>query len=361
MKVLVLWADHRSTNLGVHALASGARDLVHSVWPDAIVEYQSYGDGAAPSEPRASTLLKAIARADRTYDAWLRGYDLVLDTGAGDSFADIYGARRLLEMAALRRLAVRAGAPVVMAPQTVGPFGSPLTRLIARRSLKGVERVFARDRISLDFARDELRIPALPATDMVFAINRPVVDPTRDVVFNVSGLLWEPNPHVDHERYRREARAYCAWVIERGHRVSLLAHVLDSDNPDNDRPAVDALAAQLGGDVQTLIPASLDDVRTMIASARLVVGARMHACLNALSVGVPALPWAYSRKFAPLLEGLGWTRALDLRAMDDIAERSKPITDEILKENPAEDLARVRATADGFLDRLRDDLRAVVA
>jgi len=43
----------------------------------------------------------------------------------------------------------------------------------------------------------------------------------------------------------------------------------------------------------------------------------MHACLNALSVGTPAVPLAYSRKFEPLLAGLGWNHTVDLRSDPD--------------------------------------------
>jgi colanic acid/amylovoran biosynthesis protein len=83
----------------------------------------------------------------------------------------------------------------------------------------------------------------------------------------------------------------------------------------------------------------------------------MHACLNALSVGVPALPWAYSRKFKPLLDGLGWTASLDLRTEQDVAERSKPITTAMLDTPPVEALAQLRAAADGRLESVRADLR----
>jgi colanic acid/amylovoran biosynthesis protein len=359
MRVLVLWADHRSTNLGIRALATGAQELVRALWPDAEVDFQNYGPGAAPGPPRASTLAKAMVGVDRAYLTWLREYDVVLDTGSGDSFADIYGMRRLLEMAAVRRLAVRGGGVVMMAPQTVGPFTSWASRVVARRSLRGVRRVYARDEESLRFAQ-QLGIDARPATDMVFAIPRPPLQPSQDVLFNVSGLLWEPNPHVDHERYRDAAMAYCTWLLERGHRLTLLAHVLDSDNPDNDRPAVEALAARLDADVQTVVPTDLDHVRSVIATARLVVGSRMHACLNALSIGVPALPWAYSRKFAPLLAGLGWDLSLDLRTDSDVVERSKEITAEVLTTPPADRLATVRSIADERLGRLRDDLQESV-
>jgi len=39
----------------------------------------------------------------------------------------------------------------------------------------------------------------------------------------------------------------------------------------------------------------------------------MHAVLNALSQDIPALAWAYSRKFK-LLQDLGWEAIIDLRS-----------------------------------------------
>ena len=81
--------------------------------------------------------------------------------------------------------------------------------------------------------------------------------------------------------------------------------MIDSPVADNDVPAIRELAAELGGDVEIVLPQDLDEVRAVTASAAVVVGSRMHACLNALSTGTPAVPLAYSRKFDPLLRDLG--------------------------------------------------------
>ena len=80
--------------------------------------------------------------------------------------------------------------------------------------------------------------------------------------------------------------------------------------------AQEELAGQVGGDLEVVVPTDLDSVRETIAGARLLIGSRMHACLNALSVGTPAIPLAYSRKFAPLLDSVGWTTGFDLRTDD---------------------------------------------
>ena len=45
---------------------------------------------------------------------WLKGFDLVVDTRAGDSFADIYGLMRHLTMSLMHEAVRRAGVPVVL-------------------------------------------------------------------------------------------------------------------------------------------------------------------------------------------------------------------------------------------------------
>ena len=92
----------------------------------------------------------------------------------------------------------------------------------------------------------------------------------------------------------------------------------------------------------------------MVASCRLVIGSRMHACLNALSVGTPAIPLAYSRKFEPLLADLGWRRTVDLR-------RNEHTVALALRHSEAPELdreaAEVRQRAAPLLDRAHDALK----
>ena len=73
----------------------------------------------------------------------------------------------------------------------------------------------------------------------------------------------------------------------------MLPHVLDSHDRDNDAPAVDALAAEFGADLEVVEPLRPRRRPTIIAGSTVLIGARMHACLNALSTGVPAIAMAY--------------------------------------------------------------------
>jgi colanic acid/amylovoran biosynthesis protein len=95
--------------------------------------------------------------------------------------------------------------------------------------------------------------------------------------------------------------------------------VLDSRNVDNDVPTALALVDEFNHEIDVHVPDGLDDARQVIGSAQLLIGARMHACLNALSTGVPAIAMAYSRKFEPLMRSIDWPHTVLLTGTDDIA------------------------------------------
>ena len=158
--------------------------------------------------------------------------------------------------------------------------------------------------------RDALGRPVdVLTTDVVFALDhsRPAAT-RRDVVLNVSGLLWHPGPHVDASAYRRTVADVYRRPAAGGAPVSLLAHVLPiATGPTTTCRRCASSHAEHAPDAEILCPPSSTEIRGVLAGARLVIGSRMHACLNALSVGTPALPLAYSRKFAPLMADLGWS------------------------------------------------------
>ena len=68
--------------------------------------------------------------------ALARRSDVVVDIGGGDSFADIYGPGRLNRMFLLKGLTHLSGTPLIMAPQTVGPFTRGISRRLAGLSLR---------------------------------------------------------------------------------------------------------------------------------------------------------------------------------------------------------------------------------
>ena len=127
--VLVLWADDRSPNFGVRVLGAGTEALARRVWPEASFIFYNYGARTAPVRLGSLPALgrEAVTRRGGL-GRWFATFDLVLDTRAGDSFADIYGLAGWRPCAAATEFAHRSGVPVVLSPQTIGPFASRAAR-----------------------------------------------------------------------------------------------------------------------------------------------------------------------------------------------------------------------------------------
>ncbi|MDO5633356.1 MAG: polysaccharide pyruvyl transferase family protein [Micrococcus sp.] len=364
MKILVLGAVQRHPNLGVSALAEGSRAVLRRAFPGADVRFRSTGtQGDGPMNLTHTTpLLREMVENKRGLREWTRSFNLICDIRGGDSFTDIYTVKMLLKLSAFPFYAQRQGAPFVMLPQTIGPFEHRATRAVARTFLRRCAVVMARDPRSADFARELGRPADLTATDVVFAVDQPadVQSGAHDVVLNASGLLWQENRHVDATLYRESLRQTIDALLEQGRSVTVLAHVVGKGETgaDNDRTALAGLREIYGDRVAYLVPESLAEVRRALAAASVVIGARMHACLNALSVGTPAIPHAYSRKFAPLLDELGWTHTVDLVT----APSAQSVVDQTLKLVAALDRADVEPVvtqAHARIDTVVEALRSL--
>ncbi len=351
MRILVLWADRYSANMGVRVLAEGTGLLAQMAWSDVEIVEHDFAPDLNGLALGTRGILKDIPKVRGPIKEYLRSFDLILDTGAGDSFTDIYGLKRLLTMTYTQRLAMALGIPLIQIPQTIGPFQTKIGRSIARRTMSKIPLSFSRDSASESYAESMGTPTAARATDVVFLLPAPETTKTRDVVLNVSGLLWNENRHVDASSYRLWTANLISELRRRGRKVTLLAHVIANNSTDNDCLAVDALSNGEFGQLDVVIPTSLDEVRGVVASANVVVGARMHACMNALSVGTPVIPWAYSRKFGPLMADLGWPIAVDLAAaVDPVPETLSLMDSSITSRATSDQLDLVRANAREKLD-----------
>lgn len=345
-RVLLLWSASKSTNLGVRALREGSAALVRRVAPNAQLFSQSYGLGEAPVNigvPRS--LARELVLNSRGLRTWVKGFDLVLDTRAGDSFADIYGLHRLRQICTMAEFVKACGVPLVLGPQTIGPFNTRIGTMMGSWSLRRADKVMARDSVSAAISARLGREVDVLTSDVVFALEQPQPKGSADVLLNVSGLLWNSDAHGPALAYRQAIQTLIGGLRDRGRDVTLVSHVLDSEVADNDEPVARSLQAEFKLD--HIVPTSLDNMRAIAKGANLLIGSRMHACLNALSVGTPSIPLAYSRKFAPLLGDLDWDHVVDLNAASRPAEQVLEIIDAATDLRPQ--VASLCARADSLL------------
>lgn len=322
MKALVLWADESSPNLGVRVLAKGMGVLLDRAFPGISVDSLADVTNDEGFGLSGRHLSKELFGGHGPIASFIKRYDVVVDIGGGDSFSDIYGLKRLALMQQVHRLCRRAGVPLIIGPQTIGPFDSTAAKWMGRSMLRSSVLSVARDSKSAHYSKVIGAPVTVTATDVVFALDRPSKGVSDGVVVNVSGLLWDSSNHGDPSAYQKSVRMLVDRLLRDGRSVSFLAHVLDSASADNDCRIFNQLQDLYGSDAKYVVPRDLVHVREVLAAAEAVVGSRMHACLNGLSVGTPAVAWAYSRKFAPLLDDLGWRQVVDLATSSDPAEET---------------------------------------
>jgi colanic acid/amylovoran biosynthesis protein len=199
----LLWHSVNSDNLGIGALTGGHLAIIDAVAGDLgiAVGYKVIGwRDPAPAyivRPDVSVVpmrARDILRPGGLYAA-LRQCDVVLDISAGDSFADIYGARRFALNAASKAVAVLARRPLVLSPQTIGPFERGWARWLASRLMRRARKVVTRDDLSVGFLRPfGLGDKVVAASDVAFRLpyDEPPArgDGVVRVGLNVSGLLF---------------------------------------------------------------------------------------------------------------------------------------------------------------------------
>ncbi len=380
LRVCLILHSTRSDNLGVGALTVGdvtiLREAAAAVGRRLEITALDWKDARAPyltgPDIRVRDLDGRFIANPFGFLATARRADLVVDIGGGDSFADIYGGRRLRRIFALKFLTHLAGTPLVVAPQTIGPFTKGWSKRLARWSLARSALVATRDAKSTAALR-ALGYPGEVVEASDVALRLPFDPPPARmpdgplrVGLNVSGLLMAGGYTGRNELglaldYPGLIRDLIADFQGAGAEVHLVPHVIVRSGAmvkEDDFRACEALAAAHPGTVLAPAFASPSEAKSYIAGLDFFAGARMHACIAAFSAGVPVVPMAYSRKFAGLFGALGYDRTVDCTAETSEAIRAKiaaAFTDRTTLTAEAQAaLARGREKLDRYETAIRD-------
>lgn len=262
--------------------------------------------------------------------------DLVAAISGGDSFSDIYGYLRMLYVSLPQILVLWVGKPLVLLPQTLGPFKTRMARAMAKYIMKRSRLVYSRDHAGVDMALGMLGGNGDPARfrfcyDVGFLVEpreprnlEPVGlmfggDPGSPIVgLNVSGLLFMGGYSGDNMfglclDYKTLIHHLIEFLIVKKHAsVMLIPHVLGFDGEGDTsacQAVYDALRHEYPGNLG-LIPAAYNqfdqsEMKYVIGRCDFFIGSRMHACIGAVSQNVPSVSIAYSDKFAGVMESVG--------------------------------------------------------
>lgn len=260
--------------------------------------------------------------------------DMVADITGGDSFSDIYGMRRFVMSFLCKWLVLLFGIDLVMLPQTYGPFKRRLAKAMARYILKRASLVYSRDRAGVEYVKKVLKDPQngkvrfIPDVAFVLDSHKPEhlgIEPSADIRshnsivigLNISGLLFNGgytrnNMFGLKSNYRESIYAVLEMLLrDRDVVILLVPHVfpqtgyeVESD-PDACLSIYEQFKIKYPGRI-FLAKGEYDqgEIKYIIGLCDFFIGSRMHACIAALSQGIPAVGIAYSKKFRGVFESL---------------------------------------------------------
>lgn len=264
------------------------------------------------------------------------GSNAILDISGGDSFTDMYGPWRFRAVTLPKLIAIEQGRPLILLPQTYGPFQEASNREIAQKIVCAAAMAWARDGRSFEVLKDLLGDAFDPARHRVgvdVAFGLPTTRPSSEgiastldcfeggqtplVGLNVSGLLLN-RPREAAEQYGLKAdyRQVILTFVQRlmkesDARVLLVPHVVSpSGHYESDIEACETIASALGSaysDRVLVAPVVHDpcEVKWIIAQCDWFCGTRMHSTIAALSSGVPTAAISYSPKTLGVFETCG--------------------------------------------------------
>ncbi len=419
MKLCLFGASPDTPNLGVSALYFSVMNAIVTRYPDADITVFDHSRAVRRVEQRIAgrdvPIRRIGANMSRRYYSpnslvnmkvsaalgglgnpgvmAISGSDGVLDISGGDSFSDIYGTNRFMKMVLPKEICLRTGAPLVLLPQTYGPFNNPEYLERASRIVRGATMAFARDQRNYDMlcemlgtAPDEKR--HYNGVDVAFALPKEqpdsIPEPVRSWIegprerpvigFNVSGLVYDPQMDEGNTfGFKADYHDAVHGILQRlldetDARIVLIPHVLSTNRQNSemsDTEACHLTARHLGADPDRLCV--LDHaynpmgIKWVISQLDFMCGTRMHATIAGLSSRVPTATIAYSKKALGVFESCGQgDRVADPRVLDtgeciDHIWQSWLVRDQAragLEQNVGTVLERAQAQSDAMFDFL---------
>ena len=274
--------------------------------------------------------------------------DIFFDVAGGDSFTDLYGELRFNIINAIKDEAISRNKPLILLPQTYGPFKSEESRARASRYASYASYCVARDLNSYEILKEILGDnfdpeKHLSGVDMAFLL--PLAEATdkiekeilewissgkKFIGINISGLIYnQPDKAVAQysfkANYNEAVLDFINWVLENTSlNIAIIPHVLvpeiSVESDLNASRALVNLIPEIHTDrvcVQTY-PMDQCEVKYLISKCDWFMGTRMHATIAGLSTGVPTATISYSDKALGVFQTCESQHAvLDPRKLDN--------------------------------------------
>lgn len=352
-RIALMGACPDTGNLGVNALARSTMLGIHARIPRSEICIFDNGRGIRQAQYRSGEgniryQLCGLINSRRVYrresiinmqvSAMLGGLgnpglgvlansNAVLDISGGDSFTDLYGKKRFDLICKPKALVLKEGRPLILLPQTYGPFKSPAAGRTASEIVRRASSAWARDNRSFEILKDLLGNDfdedihrcgvdvafLLPAQKPVSELAPKIgswfkAGSPQTIGINVSGLIYN-NPRAARTRYGFKAdypstvQALIKKILaDSDCNVLLVPHVqTPKGDYESDVDACSRVYALLSADEKQRVAVLSDrysesEIKWVISKLAWFCGTRMHSTIASLSSGVATTTIAYSDK-----------------------------------------------------------------
>lgn len=246
----------------------------------------------------------------------IRNSRWVAAINGGDGFSDIYSTDTFFSRLHETNIAMKCNIPVIILPQTIGPFKEESNRVIANRILQYATRIYVRD----DKFIKELNSMGLKyeMTKDLSAYMKPQlfdIDIKPNAVgLNVSGLTYSNTFRTlsgQFASYPYLVKAIIRYFQTLKVPIYLIPHSYNYKNPEasnDDLVAIRDLYANLENKANVYVvdrDMISPQVKYVISQMSFFIGTRMHANFAAIYTKVPLFGLAYSYKFQGAFEASG--------------------------------------------------------
>lgn len=287
---------------------------------------------------KISTMLKEYVKADMIVDL------------EGDGFSDEYGIVASIEHSLAILVATFMRKPIVLFPTSIGPFNTKFTRFLARFTLNRVEGVVAREEITKKYLQEigvkesliyftldtAFILPEAPYERVKEIFSKEGIDKggkTLLIGMNISQLLSYKSKkgEAKHDYIELMAQIADYLAINLNAMVIFIPHSIylkeaveikgETKRIEGDDTTAVKEAFKRVKNKDKIIPIVNDytavELKGIIGQCDLFIGARMHANIAALSLGVPTVAIAYSHKAPGIMSMVGLKEYVcDFRTMD---------------------------------------------
>ena len=346
-KILIVGGSLQSSNMGINALTKGILNGIYHVSNDDVqikllsfivkenssIKFengdQTYIIEEIPSKVKENLKVLFKQSCSSLYGMYSEA-DLILDISAGDSFTDIYGIKRYIYTTLPKLISIKMKKNCILMPQTIGPFNYKITRGLSKYIVNKCYMNFARDIVSYNYLLNSLNVvktKAILAPDLAFNMlpsQEELIDNIIEknsknqaplIGLNISALLFNGGYTNNNQfkliiNYKNLIEKIIQYFIEKNCNIILVPHVLCSEeNVEDDY----SLCRKIAYKIKKYYPYIYtfekkykeDQIKAIIGQCDFFIGSRMHACIGAISMGVPTVPVAYSRKFAGIWDIYG--------------------------------------------------------